>query len=220
MAVDSRRAVIRSLTVAPCDSAFRGASGDGNDDAAHSLGDALGNERIRRLIWVSIMSGLLTNFQVIGLHGFRNFDLDLKYNTLVLVGENGSGKTTLLRMLFYFLSGRWQLLLQFNFISIAAQIDSDRFMVTKEQLVKAFSKRERRFLFRFPTSTRERLRSLLAHGRIDQVRREMSVLGPRYGIPIRALEQEMIDYINQDLEPFEEKGGNSTKSIKNTVADI
>ncbi len=61
------------------------------------------------------MPAKIDQFKIKGLHGYKTFDLRLRDNTLILVGENGSGKTTVLRLLFYLLSGQWLYLAQYDF---------------------------------------------------------------------------------------------------------
>jgi len=65
----------------------------------------------------------ITRFQIKKLHGYKNFDLKIENNIIILVGENGSGKTTVLRLLFNFLSGQWVALLKFRFDELVITID-------------------------------------------------------------------------------------------------
>ncbi len=145
------------------------------------------------------MTGQLSKFQVLGLYGFKNFHVTLSDNALIIVGENGSGKTTLLRMLFYFLSGRWQSLVQFQFKSILGRIDNEIFTINREELVKAFSRRDHRFFASFPSVIRNRLRDMIAHGQIDRIPDELARMGPRYGIPSHVLERDFMNYMNDGL---------------------
>src|SRR5271169_3644984 len=110
------------------------------------------------------MTALLNEFRVNGLYGFKNFHLNLEDNVLVIVGENGSGKTTLLRMLFYFLSGRWQSLIQFRFVSVEAKIDGQIFKVEHKDIMGAF-KNHSSLLFRtFPPRIRSHMQEMIASG--------------------------------------------------------
>lgn len=142
------------------------------------------------------MAADLSEFQVSGLYGFKNFHLKFRDNVLVMVGENGSGKTTLLRMLFYFLSGRWQSLLQFQFKAISAVIDRNTVTVQREEIVKAFRGRDYRYLSRFPPTIRDRVRDMIAHGQFDRIPDEISRLGPRYGISSEMLQRELLHYLS------------------------
>ncbi len=49
----------------------------------------------------------ISRFEIKKLHGYKNIDLHIKDNTLILVGENGAGKTTVLHLFYYLLSGQW-----------------------------------------------------------------------------------------------------------------
>lgn len=43
----------------------------------------------------------INSFRINKLHGCLNYELKLKDNTLILIGENGSCKTTIIKVLFY-----------------------------------------------------------------------------------------------------------------------
>jgi predicted ATP-binding protein involved in virulence len=75
----------------------------------------------------------IERFQIFGLYGFRNFDIKIKDNKLILVGENGSGKTTILRLFFYFLSGRWESLNKYKFEKLIITINVTDFKLTQEK---------------------------------------------------------------------------------------
>jgi len=49
----------------------------------------------------------IKRFEIKKLHGYKNVDLRLDDNTVILVGENGAGKTTILHLFYYLLSGQW-----------------------------------------------------------------------------------------------------------------
>lgn len=141
------------------------------------------------------MAGVLTKFAVRGLHGRRDIEVTITDNTLVLVGENGSGKTTLLRMMFYFISGRWSSLIQFQFQSLSAEVSSEEFSVTREDLLKEFGRTESRFLSLYPPSLRDRVRDLIATGDVSRIPMEVERLTARYGFASRTLTREILDYI-------------------------
>ncbi|MBF0607311.1 MAG: AAA family ATPase [Magnetococcales bacterium] len=69
------------------------------------------------------MCGNIERFQIIGLHGYKNLDIRIEDNTIILVGENGSGKTTVLRLLYYFLSGQLSSLSPYGFARLVVTID-------------------------------------------------------------------------------------------------
>jgi ABC-type transport system involved in cytochrome c biogenesis ATPase subunit len=168
------------------------------------------------------MTAVVSRFQVVELYGSKTLDIELTDNTLIIVGENGSGKTTLLRILFYFLSGRWQSLIQFQFKSVSVHINKHEFKVSRDQLVNAFRKRDLRFLVRYPTPIRIRLRDLIVRGQIDRIQDEVSRLAPRYGIPAHTLEREVRNYLlNEEPTLFEgSTGSSSLKEIQATVSKV
>lgn len=101
-------------------------------------------------------------FQIIGIRKNSNLSVKFSDNTLILVGENGSGKTTFLRILFYFLSGRWSNLAQFDFTSIIATINGEEYRVHRDDVAGLTSFfLDRNFLSRLPPSQRRRITELI-----------------------------------------------------------
>jgi ABC-type transport system involved in cytochrome c biogenesis ATPase subunit len=164
------------------------------------------------------MSATLKRFRVVGLHGFKNYQLSFNDNALIIVGENGSGKTTLLRMLFYFLSGRWQSLIQFQFQSVEAQIDRQDFKVTRDELVKAFRARGLPLLRRFPPSARGLIKGLIERGRFERLPDEIMRLGMRYGVPMHELERDISRLVTDETAPGE--GRRPTKAIQEAMQGV
>jgi predicted ATP-binding protein involved in virulence len=82
------------------------------------------------------MSGSITRFQIVGLFGKRTYDIEIRDNTLVLVGENGMGKTTVLKFLFGILSGSMRYISQYSFDKIIITIDSNDFELMYEDIAK------------------------------------------------------------------------------------
>lgn len=70
------------------------------------------------------------------LHGYKNYNIKIKDNKLILVGENGSGKTTILRMLFYLLSKQWGKLVAIDFVEISVEIDGFLIRFNKQEFLK------------------------------------------------------------------------------------
>jgi ABC-type transport system involved in cytochrome c biogenesis ATPase subunit len=162
------------------------------------------------------VSATLKKFRVVGLYGFKNYLLSFNDNALIIVGENGSGKTTLLRMLFYFLSGRWQSLIQFQFESVEAQIDCQDFKVTRDDLVKAFRARGLPLLRRFPLSARERIKELVARGHFERLPDEIMHLGMRYGVPRHELERDISRLVTDETG----EGLRPTKAIQEAMQGV
>ena len=67
----------------------------------------------------------IKSFKIEKLHGYKDFELKFKDNTLILVGENGSGKTSVLRIFNYFLTCNWKELAKYNFEKVSITIDTN-----------------------------------------------------------------------------------------------
>lgn len=80
------------------------------------------------------MSGALKNFHVESLHGMWTIDMSIEDNTLVLVGENGTGKTTVANFIYFFLTGQWHRLSEYNFKALSATIDSENITLKHEDI--------------------------------------------------------------------------------------
>lgn len=146
------------------------------------------------------MQTTLESFHIIGLHSRRNIHVQIKNNTLILVGENGSGKTTFLRILFYFLTGRWTLLLQFRFSELSAVIKGRTYKVTYEELQAAFKRNERRLRYNLPLSVRRRIEELSSKGFTPDAIQEIEAISRHYGAPM--------DVLMKQLELFESDNRN------------
>lgn len=70
------------------------------------------------------------------LHGYKNYNITIKNNKLILIGENGSGKTTILRMLFYLLSKQWEKLVAIDFMEISVEIDGFLIRFNKQEFLQ------------------------------------------------------------------------------------
>ena len=121
-----------------------------------------------------------TNFTIEGLRGGVDISVSIDDNTLVIVGENGSGKTTFLRILFYFLSGRWHSLAQFQFKKITARIDGIDYAVRHQDVEAAIPRIDDRTLARLPASQRRRYVDLMELGRLEEAETLIAHFGARY----------------------------------------
>ena len=81
------------------------------------------------------MSNQLTNIRIEELHGTNTFDITIKDNVLVLVGENGIGKSTVANLIYFLLTFQWSRMQTYNFKSISAVIDSKKFSISHDELV-------------------------------------------------------------------------------------
>ena len=134
----------------------------------------------------------ITRFQVKKLHGFRDLDVRLKDNTLILVGENGSGKTTILQLLYYLLSGQWGSMAEYEFESVEIDIDGDPHAVKHADIKKHFRPADRRFLRRLPPPVRQRILLLLDRVVEEDIPPdELEYLCDRYDIQLASLFNEV-----------------------------
>jgi recombinational DNA repair ATPase RecF len=82
----------------------------------------------------------ITRFEIKKLHGYKNIDLRLDDNTVILVGENGAGKTTILHLFYYLLSGQWSSIARFQFEEIAMTIGNKRHAIKHSEFTKPLRK--------------------------------------------------------------------------------
>ncbi|MBB5987340.1 AAA family ATPase [Sphingobium lignivorans] len=121
-----------------------------------------------------------TQFTIEGLRGGRDIVVEINDNTLIVVGENGSGKTTFLRILFYFLSGRWASLAQFDFKRVVAIVDDRRYSVERADLKNITDRRFDDALLRsLPGTQRRRVTELLHQGQFAAAERIIANFFPR-----------------------------------------
>lgn len=132
----------------------------------------------------------ITSFAIKKLHGKLDYELKLKNNTLILIGENGSCKTTIIKMLFYTLSMQWSKLSQYNFKSVTIQINEHAHTITKTD-INTIAFFDESFIRRFPAPIRNELRFAQTRGRTIDIEKIES-LCRRYGFPV--------DYILRELD--------------------
>ena len=158
----------------------------------------------------------ITRFEIKNLHGYRNLDLRIKDNTLIIVGENGSGKTTILQILYYLLSGQWNLMRKYEFDAIHLTIGKEPYEIQysdiKKSFKKSFEKIDRRVLSHLPTAARHRISTLLEQTEGRLISPELEHLCDRYGIPI--------DYLLREVNLFEHAGQSQTESLRVTFKNI
>lgn len=147
----------------------------------------------------------LTEFVIDGLRGNKTVAAKLQDNTLILVGENGSGKTTFLRMLFYFLSGRWSNLAEFDFVRISATLDGRTFSVSREDVLSITNLLiDPRTLSRFPISQKRRISEAIDSGRFAEAEALFSAYAKHLGV----------GFPSQQIDMFKERG----ERMENLVA--
>lgn len=130
------------------------------------------------------MSESLTHFEISGLHGYLDFKIDIKDNTLILVGENGSGKTSVLRILYQILAGNLLFLSQYRFNELNLCIGSKCVKIPGSVFRDSLSEKSDILKRRFPLSIRRKVKDLLERVRYGDVPPgELENLCRRYGLP-------------------------------------
>ena len=109
----------------------------------------------------------ITCFKIWGLHGYKNFEIKFKNNTLILVGENGSGKTSVLRIFYYFLTCEWLELAKFNFDKIQLIINDKKLEIKKSDL--KYNEKYNSLIKHLPPPIRENYQSALDNMDTDKM---------------------------------------------------
>lgn len=76
----------------------------------------------------------IEHFSISGLHHARDVSIAIDSNKIVLVGVNGLGKTTIINIMYYFLTGQWSRLREYEFVSIAARVGGQELRLEKAHL--------------------------------------------------------------------------------------
>jgi len=76
----------------------------------------------------------LHSFHVENLYGFRNVNLPIKDNRLIMVGLNGLGKSTVLNLLYFFLSRQWGKMLEYQFDAVTLRIGRRKLRLTRDEI--------------------------------------------------------------------------------------
>lgn len=166
------------------------------------------------------MNGKIERFQIKELHGYINFDLKIKDNTLILVGENGSGKTTVLRLLYYLLSGQWNSIVQYKFQELCITINNNEFKLPHEWIEDTFAKVDQRLLRRLPYSIRRRFKELLEESKGGPIHPELEYICNKFSIPLRFVADQMDLFEDLPIRPgkkLDELLSNITKSITSQI---
>jgi hypothetical protein len=77
----------------------------------------------------------LTRFEIRGLFGSRNIDMDLDGPALILVGPNGLGKSNAASIFYLFTTRQWSRLLDHSFNSIVAHFENDSYELSRNDIL-------------------------------------------------------------------------------------
>lgn len=141
----------------------------------------------------------ISSFIIYKLHGKLTYELKIKDNKLILIGENGSCKTTIIKMLFYMLSLQWGKLSPYEFESISLEIDNEKFKLSKKDIKPLLLSNDR--IVNLPSMLK---RELLNTPYLDFDRIQM--LCRRYGIPFDYVMQNLNGEIDIEIDTKGKKG--------------
>jgi predicted ATPase len=162
----------------------------------------------------------LKSFKIKKLHGFKNYNLKFKDNTLILVGENGAGKTTILRMLYYIISGQWSTLAGFEFETISLQIENKTFSINNSDLSKKFDSSDKIFLRRFPSYIRRKFLQMFdEYYRGNTQLSEIEMLCERYDVPFHLISRNLNFDRNIIYSEKNEKSKKKLEEIKKAFSE-
>lgn len=158
----------------------------------------------------------ITRFEINKLYGRKSFDLKLRDNTLILVGENGAGKSTVLQLLYYFLSGQWNLILKYEFESLKITFNNKQYTLKHSDLQKLFTNKKGRDMHRLlPASVINEILVTVGSGGFPEMP-ELARLSERYGIPMRYL----MEMVEDNILFLEQSRDKSTEQLRKLMADI
>lgn len=124
----------------------------------------------------------IIRFKINKLYKLSNYEIELKSNKLILIGENGSSKTTIIKILFYTLSTQWSKLSKYDFNNIEININDDNIKITKED-IDSILVIDERFLRRIPPRIRKELMNLSNLSETDNIEK-INYLSRKYNISI------------------------------------
>ncbi len=125
----------------------------------------------------------IKHFSIRNLHGCWDFEIPIVDNTLVIVGENGSGKTTIVNIMYYFLSGQWSRLRDYEFDTITAIIEDSEIELSKQLIENLRSGAK----YGLPISLRRKLDSIQRRMELGGIPLDTHVIARHchnFGIPV------------------------------------
>ncbi|MGI8453832.1 AAA family ATPase [Pectobacterium carotovorum] len=77
----------------------------------------------------------INKFSIYGVNKLYNYNMSIKDNTLILVGENGTGKSTVLAIFKHVLARDWEQLFLYDFVSLVIEIDNKKYNLTHKNVL-------------------------------------------------------------------------------------
>ena len=85
----------------------------------------------------TVMDNQLMQFDIVGLHGVRDYSILFEDNKVIIVGENGSGKTTVFKIMYHTLSCDWDSLRTFDFECVSLHFGNDKVVQISSDLLQS-----------------------------------------------------------------------------------
>lgn len=85
----------------------------------------------------TVMDNQLVQFDIVGLHGVRDYSILFEDNKVIIVGENGSGKTTVFKIMYHTLSCDWDSLRTFDFECVSLHFGNDKVVQISSDLLQS-----------------------------------------------------------------------------------
>jgi predicted ATPase len=144
-------------------------------------------------------------FSVQKLWGSLSYEVVIEGNRLVLVGENGTGKTTVMNLMYFFISGQWTRLGEYNFVKLTARIDGKDFELRREDFL-SLELDESMVKRLYAPGVEKRIRALvedIQSGSFPRspTRRDFEILAEGYDLPVHVLQR----FLSRDMPLFDEK---------------
>jgi hypothetical protein len=162
------------------------------------------------------MPGLLTQFRIEGLHHNRTIDIPITDNKLVLVGENGTGKSTVANFIYFLLTTQWTRMLEYDFKSITAVIDSKEYRFSHND-ISNLARRD--FIpgeLLLPAFITQELETIVENFSLEESLIHSRRIAQELKVPYQLIRRE-IERIQKNAIPKEFK--ETVQSLKESIAD-
>ena len=163
----------------------------------------------------------LTQFSIKGLHGDRNFDIPIRDNKLILVGENGTGKSTVANFIYFVLTKTWWRMRDYDFESVSFSFGSEKHTITKSEIEILYPDEPDFFTsrHRLPPKLFSRLRNLVVHYEPRDVlsnRELMNMIRVETSLPQSIIKDYLHFVLDEDVPLFRE----NIRNISNAIDQI
>lgn len=148
------------------------------------------------------MSPKIEYIKIDSLHQYYDYNVLLRNNRLILVGENGTGKSTLITMLYYLMTLQWDSLAEYNFKFIEIKIQDRVFSFPKESIDEYINRKSQRAGVRYPREVSQEVERFLkingisAETALSNVNEAFAAYSkqPRFGMPLQIFQEILINF--------------------------